>query len=132
MYNKPKVFKTPRSLYKAHIKLWNYIIKELKKPSREFIFICNLKSEAFKKFGWDYVLNNCFGCEWVIKNHNHNSQCSQHCLFKYKNDKSDSCLGGLWFEVYNSPNKEKQIKIAEQIRDLPIKPKWLTKITEFS
>lgn len=118
---KPKL-KTKTDYVRAHRKMWNEVIRILKRNEASSDGICDIKKEAvYKLWGHITLAGNCFGCQYTKDTGD--GSCHS-CMFKTDVDNSGStyrCLNGLWAKIVDSKSTKRKIKLAVKIRDFPVK-----------
>lgn len=123
--------KTKADYVRAHKKLWNGIIKELQTKEltslfhNEITYIKNLVIFNLYAENAHDVEANCFGCHYSSLE-NYNGTCKD-CLFAITLGKRRpsaplrGCLNGLWGKITRAKNTKTAIRLAEQIRDFPVR-----------
>ena len=129
-----KMLKEFKFYVKKHRKLWSNVVKYMCKTKYDkyCLYIPDIKKIVL---GEQKSYQNCFLCSYALKQvGNPRELICKKCPFKLN---GNSCLDGLYDDLCLSWNsideevdlksREKAIKIAEQIRDIPCENYWWRK-----
>ena len=129
-----KMLKEFKFYVKKHRKLWSNVVKYMCKTKYDK-YCCYIPDIKKIVLGEQKSFQNCFLCSYALKQvGNPRELICKKCPFKLN---GNSCLDGLyddlclsWNSIYEEVDlkrREKAIKIAEQIRDIPCENYWWRK-----
>lgn len=107
---------TKKKTVEEHRKMWNWIGNEIMR-SHMTKNIDELKKMYLTIYDKPLISFNCYCCEYTLDVDT--NSCIDSCPLIWPGDKMSCCYGGLYSQICNEQNWQKQAELAYQIADLP-------------